>query len=546
MQEGLRKTHPHYFTDQTGLAGPSSTTEAPTLHQSTVAPTTPASSAVASTAAKRPADSSSGGPSAKISNLSTDGVSSTDEEMPLTGTGKEQADIGSSDNSTMVYHVDRPLSIFENRNNVYRKVHKFMTFGLAPNILPYETGTGPTAATTTWLTSYLAEIPWHIPALYMTQGEFNNLNAGAQVEAVTIEVFYRGTTIQFETAATTSGLATLNQINDIAVAHALNKSGQGSNVSYTAFNATQSMIPTGITRPKYDAVGNTYRGMLADYYGTNNDNANFQNFIPHHQLGRQTFLYNYWAQSAQAAISGGDAARFQFGGWPTLADKIQQMDGKTAVNTCVLKSMYKPKLAPITTPLTNLGHGLPIPRNPTTPMLVTTGGNLVEGRIASENPSGIISTSTGQPVTSNEVTGTYSNEVLNMPTFDLYSPIEKSQFMRTGSWGEMDAHVQPSIHVGVQPVPSLTTSSTLTSSTEDGQWTDVRAYWEVVATMHTKEHDPTAYPWSTTPNVPVGDALKWMPTIYRPAMNANPRNDGATWGGLYTQSVLTPLLGADI
>lgn len=496
---------------------------------------------VDSTSGKRSSSSLNEATPAKT--IKAKGKGNKSKNMPETGTGKEQADGGADSMGMELYHIEKPLSLFDNRDNVYRKVHKFMTFGLAPNIM---ISTGATTGSQCFLSTYLAEIPWHLPALYMTPGEFANLDHGATVKSVSLEVYYRGSTIQFETAATTTGLATLNQINDIAVAHALNKTGQGSNVSFTKFSSTQSMIPTTCDKPKYDTVitgtppAVVYRGMLMDYYGTNNDDANFTNYIPHHQAGRQTFLYNYWAQTAMQNTTA-LPTRNQFGGWPMLADKIEQIDGKTAVNQCVMTAHYVPKMAPLTTPLVNLGHGIPYP-NSQNNFTIPIAGNLPAARILGATPTGsdTPTATTGQQLVITETSQNYDNQTSgtgeqSVPTFTLYTPIEKSQFARTGAWGQMDCHVQPSCHIGIQPVPSLTTSATLNSSVGDGTWTDVRGYWEVIATMHTKEHDPTAYPWSIIPNVPVGDVIYFNPTI--PAVNIDPRSDGATWQGLYTTQI---------
>nr|QVW56834.1 MAG: capsid protein [Cecropis daurica ambidensovirus] len=524
-------------TPKTDLPGPSSTTEAPTLNESTTVN------------AKRTADQPAGGPAAKVANTAQSvepglpegahgAVSSMATSLP--GTGKEMADIGGNEDQTMGYEIERPFSLFENRNNVYKKVHKFMTFGLAPNILNRDVVSGQ-GVFEEFLTTYLAEIPWHIPALYMNQSEFDLLDIGARVEKVSIDVYYRGTTIQFATASSATNLATLNQINDIAVAHALNKTGQGQNISYTNFDAVETMIPTAIARPKYDAVGTTYRGMVQDYYGTNQPSANFESFIPHHQIGRQTFLYNYWALTStkgSPTLSAG-----QFGGWPMLQDKIEQLDGKTMVNQCVLKSEYKPKMGMLKVPLKNTAHGIIVPQSSQQhPLTIAIGGHLAEARTASLQYFGGTGESDAMPQNVSETTQNLGNRNTGAntdPVLNLYTPIEKSQMSRVGMWGEMDPHVQPSIHIGVQPVPALTTTSTLTSSTEDGHWTDVRAYWEVIATMHTKEHDPTAYPYAIQPNVPPGDVVYWIPNAARPAINVDPRNDGATWQGLYTNSFST-------
>lgn len=455
-----------------------------------------------------------------------------DVEMGLTGTGKEQASGGASSDGQMVYSIPRPISDFGDRTNVYTKVHKFMTFGFADAFV----ATGDTSINQA-LTSYLAEVPWHIPALYMNPSEYALLSNSARVKSVSIEVVYRGSTIQFETAATATGLATLNQINDIAVANGLNRTGWGSNVSYGGFSSTQPMIPTIVAKPKYKPAVGFYRGMVRDYYGSDNNTAEFTGDVPKHQTGRQTFLYNYWATTARAS----DAAvgNNQFGGWPCLAEKIEQMDGKTVVNQVVLQSTYSPKLAPLKPPLRSASHGLPFPEQNGT-LNVAVGGNLVAGRQAGLRVANVApSSSAGVQIgLDGEILLNSSNAVTVEPTFDIYSPIEKCQMGRSGFWGENDVHIQPSIHIGVQPVPALSSASLLAEDAAFNNWTDTRAYWEVKATMVTYEHNPTAWPYAPVANVPFGENVVWNPTITRPKAIVDASDDGATFCGLYTNSSL--------
>lgn len=450
--------------------------------------------------------------------------------MPLTGTGKEQASGGASSDGKPLYELQKPISVFDYKHNTYKKFHKFMTFGLANAIIQPIATNG-----TTYLTTYLAEIPWHIPALYLNQSEFNLLDNGTHVVGLEIEVYYRGSTIQFETASTATGLATLNQINDIAVAHALNKTGQGQNVAFSGFDPTQPMIPQSLTKPKYGAIAGNYRGMVRDYYGSDNGDANFRNDVPKHQVSRQTFLYNYWALQAVGIATPVQNNTLQSGGWPVLADKIHQMDGKTAVNTCVLKSFYKPKQGQLKSPLRTIGHApFSVSGSPTT---VQLNGHLSAMRNVSVGQTATNISTSGYELNATESLLTPSNNVASSPTFTIFTPIEKSQFTRSGFWGQSDCHIQPSLHIGVQPVPALSTASLLTENNQFNVWTDTRAYWEVVATMHTKTQSPTAYPYAQSPNVPLGENVIFSSNL--PAVNIDPRNETATIAGLNSGNVST-------
>lgn len=481
------------------------------------------------------ADSLSGASPPKQLTTSITGPSSAEAGMQLTGTGKEQASGGAASDGLAEYYIERPISLFGTKISTYRKVHKFMTFGFAPKILASESNSA-----SRWLTTHMAEIPWHIPAFYLTPSEFNLLPIGSKVKDVSIEVIYRGSTIQFETASSATSLATLNQINDIAVAAALNKTGYGSNVSFTAFTDNKPMIPSKIAKPRYHPITGKYRGMVADYYGMNNSSTLFDSYIPKHHIGRQTFLYNYFALSTQTASSTAGTTTNLWGGWPCLAKSMQQMDGKTCVNQTVLSSTYAPKMGMIKNPLKSFGIGLPQPNAGST-MNIVTQGNLVAARTASIMKDNAVSESNagnhGDSMQTSETLINLSNDndgqYPQVDDYDIYTPIEKSQISRSGFWGAQDPHIMPSMHIGVQPIPALSSGATILEEQVFNNWTDTRAYWEVIATMNVAEHTPTELPYAAVPNVPPGEVVISLPSSEIPQNYIDPENDHAPYAGLY-------------
>lgn len=465
----------------------------------------------------------------------TDQKMSTAGNKSLPGTAAGQASGGASSEGETFHSIERPLSIHGNSISTYRKVHKFMTFGLAPKVISGKN------TNDRWMTTYLAEIPWHVPAFYMTPSEYNLLRPGAECVGLELKVIYRGSTIQFETASSSTSLATLNQINDIAFGVALNKTGIGSNVSFTAFDSTQPMLPNGVARPRYQPIAGKYRGLVSDFYGDNNDSSNFGGNIPHHQMGRQTFLYNYFALSSRKTGTT-DANTDMYGGWPTLTEHIQQLDGKTVVNQPVCTVSYKPKMGLLNSSLKSLGHGLPYPAagdNISIPIC----SSLAAGRVAVIQRDKLDTAvpkdaANGERWTTAESTAFFSNDDAKNPTipiWDIYSPIEKDQIQRRGLWGDAPMpDVQPSVHVGVQPVPSLSTAALLAGSESVfNSWTDTRAYWEVVAVMHVKEYTPTHLPYAKIPNVRAGNVIQTLQTGYVPGFYKDAGLDCATFNGLY-------------
>lgn len=478
---------------------------------------------------------SSAGPSGSRTGQTVDTTMSNPSNKSLPGTAAGQASGGASSEGETFHAIERPLTNHGSSISTYRKVHKFMTFGLAPKVISGK------LTNDRWMTTYLAEVPWHIPAFYLTPSEYELLRPGAECVGLELKVIYRGSTIQFETATSATSLATLNQINDIAFGVGLNKTGIGSNVSFTAFDSSQTMLPDGVARPRYGAINGKYRGLVADFYGDNNDSANFGGNIPHHQVGRQTFLYNYFAMSSRK-VGSSDANSDLYGGWPTLTEHIQQLDGKTVVNQPIVSVSYKPKMGLLNKSLKSLGHGLPYP-DAGSNMSVPVCSTLAAGRAAviqrdKLDTSVSKDASFGERWTTAETSVLFSNDDgknPQIPVWNILSPIEKDQIQRKGLWGDAPVpEIQPSVHIGVQPVPSLSTAALLAGSESVfNSWTDTRAYWEVVAVMHVKEYTPTHLPHAKVPNVRAGNVIQTLQSSYVPGIYKDPGLDAATFNGLY-------------
>lgn len=469
-----------------------------------------------SSAGYQPSDtpsSSSIGSSQTNTNPSPD--SSQDIEMPLTGTGKGMAEGGASSQGEPVYQIARPISHFGKKISTYTKSHKFMIFGLANAVIGPAVGANRVGRL---LTTSLAEVPWQKLPLYMNQSEFDLLPRGTRAVEMEVEVYFRGNRIAFETAASTSGLATLNQIVNVQVGYALNKTGWGLDRFFTTFNNDQPMLPTAAAAPRYDATGSgatAYRGMVADYYGVNNDDTNFgaQGFYPHHQTASFTFLRNYFCMYSRSPGTGAGQTGGPLGGWPCLAEKIEQYDGKTVINQCIAKMNYKPRSAPLKTPHGTIPIGYP-----------GTGGVVqTNGHISNMNNATVTISDTDQDT--GGVSGAFSTATrVAIPSLDIYTDIEKSQTYRSGYWGQSDAHIQPSLHVGVQAVPALTTAAL---SGPLNQWTDSMGYIDVIARLVVVDETPTAFPYAITPNVPPGEVM------LRNNQSPNSNSLNSTIAGLY-------------
>ena len=86
----------------------------------------------------------------------------------------------------------------------------------------------------------------------------------------------------------------------------------------------------------------------------------------------------------------------------------------------------------------------------------------------------------------------YNDMHFNTTTFH----IEKSQWMGYGNFEQQGPAIQPSLHIGIQPVPALTTASLQGQS--NSSFTDSSAYFEIIAEMVVETSYPTPYPLASS------------------------------------------------
>lgn len=420
--------------------------------------------------ARRPAqDPVTGGTAAKRSK----GSSNT----KLPGTAKPQSLEGTGDRA--IVYIDRPINPQTFVLTSFKKQHKFLTFGIASKVIPV-TIADPSHKIF-YLTTALAEIPVHLPVLYMNQSEFDTLPIGAEILEIKIKVVQRNALLSFATNASVTGLATLNQNKNGIYCIGLNKTGYGTDRTYTEFDATEKMIPKSTGAPLYKAAG-TYEGLLEDFYGVNNssDEETFGKSVPKHQVGMYTTLKNYFCMTQTDKYKGG---------WPNLQSKVVEYDAAAMVGEPIVTYTYHPKISPIKETLKYLPCQIPYGDN------VYPHGTLQSG---CENVS---VTNDGSMNTF-----TYSTNTRKVPdiTYDLYTNIEKSQVMVKGLGGTVKPQIQPSLHIGINPVPALTTSAIVSGDT-NSNFTDTRSYFDVTCECVVGYRTHTDRPFATTYNCAIGE-----------------------------------------
>lgn len=405
------------------------------------------------------------------------------------GTAKPQGLEGTGERS--VIYIDRPMNSKTVVIKVFKKQHKFLTFGIASKIIQNDIPEQPglPAHNNYYCTTALAEIPVHKPVLYMNPSEFNLLPLGAEVLEVKVSVVQRNPLLSFFTNASTTQLATLNQNKNGVYAIGLNKTGYGTDRWYYAFNSTEPMIPEKVWTPVYKAgVPPTYpvayQGLDNDFYGEDNTGTNFNSVVPKHQLGMYTVLKNYFCMTQNNNYRGG---------WPNLQSKVVEYDASAMTGELVVSYSYKPDMGLLKPPQKYLPTQLPYGPN-----------DYLHGTLQSQFEAA--SNSTLNPPATDNITYTHNDRTRYIPNLDLYTDIEKSQYLIRGIGGNNAPCMQPSLHVGLNPVPALTTSA-LVSGDTNSSFTDTRIYFDVHCEMVVGYRDYTDRPHATAFNCAAGEQI---------------------------------------
>lgn len=356
------------------------------------------------------------------------------------------------------YIIPRPILSEVVHFRRYGKVHAGLSFGVA-SVLLGEKITAVSPFTNAWyVTTSLANIPVLTPRMFITPGEFSTMAWGETCTSIQVIVTQRNVRVAFETAATSTGLATLNQNKTGVVATGLNQHPWIINCSYS-FDATETMKPIKVSAP----VDNWNSSQL---YGVTDNGA--ANVIPASLLGAPLKLNNYACISIQEP---GTSAALPVGptrGWPDLGLHTKRFDAADFVGKPIATYEYQPKFGMIKIP----------------PGFTYYGNSQFDTNIAggTKYMGGSWLTGASNGSSSKDVNTSANYTVPVAADFEYGSPIEKSDrycYMYSDSIPKL----QPSLHAGVIAVPSLTTSSTTTTP---NSWTDVQTYFDITCEMITK------------------------------------------------------------
>lgn len=370
--------------------------------------------------------------------------------------------------------LPRPSVTIHSYVRHYRKVHRFITWGIAYQMLELEL----TKAKEKQISTPFAQVPWDRPYLYMNNSEWQILPTGSHVEHMKVEVRARNVRVAFETNASSTALATLNQNKDVCYAVGLNKSMYVQNVQYLTFNKEEPMIPE-----TWEADSNKkHEDLAADLYGKGFKDVD--NTVPRHQMGIPTPLPTY------AMVPYRSAAYDT--GVMCLQHHYHDFDADAVSGQVFCTVNYKPTMGMLKRPTRVYypgNHGTQEEQAQEIPR---------QGCQFKQMGTKIGIDTNGGPTSFEDVTS-YTTKCADTTNFTWIQPIEKSQFLRFGENGMKPIDAQPSLHIAVQPTPALTTKSLQGES--NGHFTDVQCYWELICDMTVNTQEPTYFPLLTMTNV---------------------------------------------
>lgn len=433
------------------------------------------SEAVSSSAGGSKRDGGAQGGITKRQRTATAGTSLPGTAGGMGGESMEQA----------VEPIPRPMYSAHKQIRHFRKVHRILTFGLAYKPIAVSR-TGPPAYSDVFMVTSLAHIPWEYPFMYLNPSEFNLLPAGSRCVKARCQIKAENVRIAFPTNSTDTNLATLNQNKFLRVGIGLNQKLQSVNAQPGGFAASSPMVATTVT----PFNGNTLQLWANNFYGVSNDDTTqpdiFTTQTPRHQFGIPWVAQHYFMPVTQTNDP-------TFSGWEDMQATLEEVkvDGPSGT---IVDETFVPSMGILKQPLTSIWTGLPSAAVTAASRIVPVNngaGNTQHRRINTTVQNGVV-------VGNTEVFTDWTTSLA--PNYTLIQPIEKNQRLCAGVTPDYNSGTQQTIHVGVMPVPALTTSA-IDNAVNNSSFTDSQAYFEIICDMEVECSFPTRRPLATQANV---------------------------------------------
>lgn len=445
---------------------------------------------------------------------------------------------GSGEGSTGT-EVEVPRNHFgRNLNNfVFRKSFRISAFANSWKII---VGSVDVFGGQVFLTSPLTEIPWNRTFMYLTPAEYCSLPKNVKISNVSCRITQLNPRTAFETNATESALASINQNRDGIIAFGLETNpyitGQNMKYSYTGMN------PSGL-----EGIDNAdYKDMSEFLWGKFDDVTQLPLALTGTPLDfkhKFTFICGKYNINSQ----GENNHNFQ-----NYSGHYKQYDANAYIRKEIVNCNYKPKIAYLTEPAVHLSpqfwlgtnaNGVDLPNRLTQ---FNRQCNIVYGNASRsftsirknwEETSGAEAENRQNWESTNIWNNDFSQLLLDSNKY--YNTIEDSNYLRYWGSSAPNGQQQNSLHIGLQPIPVLSND---TGETFAQNFIDTQTYYDLELEMQCTQELDNVVTWANYPTTIINS------DIVAPVLNARPRNvanpattsDGNSYfsiGGLYRSNI---------
>lgn len=364
-----------------------------------------------------------------------------------------------------------------------RKTHRFYTYGFDYTIIK------STLANQTRISDYvfltpLAEVPWNRYFLYMSPSDFAIVPKATRVVSCSVSVHYRNVRQSFETNATTSDRAQLNEAHDIMVLKRGNQIMNAVNVRIKGVDKA-NYKPTTI-----EDIGSnmTYEEWVGFFYGLKQSHSKFNELVPYHQYGKQ-FSPNVYYGIGAAVPTAGDPGMY------CLAADVERYDSIQVAGKAVAQMNYAPRCSWIKPPPKSVFTAFPNPNDTALAAglnyKVPTGGKQFQvGQMEYSADTSVVGIQKEKHATN--TVGPYTK---NAQITDI---MEQSQYVFNMQGADQLPQSQPWLHVGVAPTYVTTIDDIIPGTAR--KVSDIRPEFEVVCEMYIESEFGTMYPLMESAN----------------------------------------------
>lgn len=426
---------------------------------------------------------------------------------------------GAGSGSVGINPIPRGINHFRHTFH-FKKKWKFLSFGVADQILEDKVGDNTRLA----LTTSLVNLPWEFAFLYISPAEWNTLRTFRGVHAIkaNVKVSQFNPRVAFQTGETTNMTATLNQNKFTRIAIGLRSNANlCCNDRDYAFSTTETMQPISLA----DVTNMTSRKtLMTAMYGLPNSSAisDHQKNIPAYATGQELCLRQYLTHYI---------SKFNDGGFPPYDNYCTELNSMECLGKEIINQTYHYKYAPLTARAPTNFDSTIFDSNLTNPMTtVVSSGTHIETPLLRS-----YQLDASAPPTAALLSGDSNSRFVQGPsaskncskTFDtpdvmyMRFPMEQSGMYKEMNSSNTSYAAQQSIHMGIRAVPKLTTNA---NTVQTDSWLDTQMYWTVECELICQASDPFPFIHGGTKTLPTNQQVcigRVVNDTFIPTLQAN-------------------------